>query len=313
MQGCNLGLEYNPPSPAMLVPEFRKLKGLSNLLSISSTVNVCQNRLDEAMEDITDEYALAAHCSGESLLISLLVGMSIEEQALDDLQYALNNTTPTLEAMENLKINPSESFAVAFQKSMRMEEAMGLTIFNPSEMVQLSEALRGEYHPAMSILAVPYRVFLWANDVRSYRLIMTRQQRFAASPYYEVREKWMHIGQEKFSGGLLSAWFLPALESVAMHSAKADAQHRLSLLAGAMVKYRLKNRDWPDKVELLLPNYLSNAPVDPFTGKGMKILKDADGGIILYSLGPDNVDDGGKPLDKNTMKGDISITLKKFR
>jgi hypothetical protein len=35
----------------------------------------------------------------------------------------------------------------------------------------------------------------------------------------------------------------------------------------------------------------------------------ADGGLVLYSVGPDGKDDGGKEFDKDTKLGDITFCL----
>jgi len=38
-------------------------------------------------------------------------------------------------------------------------------------------------------------------------------------------------------------------------------------------------------------------PLDPFDGKRMKI-KRTEHGLIVYSIGPDEIDNGGTPIDQ---------------
>jgi hypothetical protein len=47
----------------------------------------------------------------------------------------------------------------------------------------------------------------------------------------------------------------------------------------------------------LLPKYLHRMPTDPFTGRQL-VYKQTGTNWLLYSVGPDRVDNGGKPLDK---------------
>ena len=39
---------------------------------------------------------------------------------------------------------------------------------------------------------------------------------------------------------------------------------------------------------------LAQAPLDPFTGKGLPYRRTEAGGAVVYSVGPNGVDDGGK-------------------
>ena len=50
-------------------------------------------------------------------------------------------------------------------------------------------------------------------------------------------------------------------------------------------------------LQRLLPKYLHRMPTDPFTGRQL-VYKQTGTNWLLYSLGPDRVDNGGKPLDK---------------
>src|SRR5262249_37077767 len=50
---------------------------------------------------------------------------------------------------------------------------------------------------------------------------------------------------------------------------------------------------WPEKLDELAPRYLSAVPLDPFDRKPLR-LRRLDDGILIYSVGPDGVDDGGK-------------------
>jgi len=92
-------------------------------------------------------------------------------------------------------------------------------------------------------------------------------------------------------------------------AARADARHRLANLALAVTAYKLKNNKYPAKLDDLVPAHISAVPVDPFDGKPLRMTV-ADGGPVLYSVGPDGKDDGGAELDKSEGKtGDITFCL----
>ncbi|MCH7813001.1 MAG: hypothetical protein IID40_03170 [Planctomycetes bacterium] len=72
---------------------------------------------------------------------------------------------------------------------------------------------------------------------------------------------------------------------------------RLALLdcahtAVAVERYRLRHDRWPDSLSALVPEFLEQAPIDPFDEQPLRYTRTPDG-VTVYSIGPDGVDDGG--------------------
>jgi hypothetical protein len=72
--------------------------------------------------------------------------------------------------------------------------------------------------------------------------------------------------------------------------------------------YRAEHGQPPATLEALVPHYLQAVPSDPFSGKPL-IYRPQGTNWLLYSVGADGVDDGGKPAARSTArsisKGDI--------
>lgn len=63
----------------------------------------------------------------------------------------------------------------------------------------------------------------------------------------------------------------------------------------AIRAYRQHHGDWPRTLADLVPDYLPEVPVDPFThSSSLRYRAEGDGGFTLYSVGPDGCEDGGK-------------------
>jgi hypothetical protein len=90
---------------------------------------------------------------------------------------------------------------------------------------------------------------------------------------------------------------------------KRIAAH-LRLLAGelALRACRSEQGRVPARLDDLLTNYLSTVPQDPFAGKPL-IYRPQGTNWLLYSVGPDGVDDGGRPVGRSVsgtvQKGDL--------
>lgn len=90
--------------------------------------------------------------------------------------------------------------------------------------------------------------------------------------------------------------------------AQAEAKLDILQLDIALRRHNLDTSRYPAKLFDLTPGYLKKIPVDPFGGKALKY-KATNGGrdFLLYSIGPDLKDNGGKPIPKNSpaSPGDI--------
>ena len=101
---------------------------------------------------------------------------------------------------------------------------------------------------------------------------------------------------------------LPAADRCAITAADADAARQLSRLALAMTLYRAHNKDYPAKLEDLVPRHLHSLPRDPFDGQPLRMKRDG-AGVVLYSVGRNLKDDGGIAWNAEKKEGDIVFRL----
>ena len=71
------------------------------------------------------------------------------------------------------------------------------------------------------------------------------------------------------------------------------ARRRAALAALAIERFRLETGHCPETLGELVPDYLRSVPDDPFDGVLLRYRR-LDGGYVVYSVGEDGVDDGGK-------------------
>lgn len=62
----------------------------------------------------------------------------------------------------------------------------------------------------------------------------------------------------------------------------------------ALERYHIANREYPESLGALIPNFLQTMPLDPVDQQPMRYRKTADSRYILYSIGYDQTDNGGK-------------------
>jgi hypothetical protein len=110
---------------------------------------------------------------------------------------------------------------------------------------------------------------------------------------------------------ILSAMLLPALGNAIVKEANGLAQIRSAQTALAVERFRLAHGKLPEKLDELVPQFLSAVPADPFDGQPLRY-HHLEKGYVIYSIGSDGEDNGGRerPANvKSTDKTHYDITL----
>ena len=107
---------------------------------------------------------------------------------------------------------------------------------------------------------------------------------------------------------ILAYMLLPALGRAQLAYINAVCKHSALQLNGALRRHRLSHGLYPADLDNLVPDILPKLPPDPFSGEPFKYRREM-GGAMLYSVGPDLDDDGGKEAKHYGEDGDIVYQL----
>jgi hypothetical protein len=107
----------------------------------------------------------------------------------------------------------------------------------------------------------------------------------------EDNPEWSRLFNRNPLGIICQALMMPALEAVLERSVKREARASGVRQALALRIYYLEKKEWPAKLEQLVPDYLPALPRDPFDGAPTFRYDPAK--RLLYAVGADFKDDGG--------------------
>jgi hypothetical protein len=83
---------------------------------------------------------------------------------------------------------------------------------------------------------------------------------------------------------------------------RVEAARQVVTTAIALKRYQLKHGNYPPDLISLVPEFLSQIPLDPVDGQPLRYRRNSDGTFLLYSLGENGKDDGGNPaLEKGAL------------
>lgn len=102
----------------------------------------------------------------------------------------------------------------------------------------------------------------------------------------------------------------PAEDASRASSLVTQALRHLLVIQLAIQAYHLERGELPKRLDDLVPAHLASIPLDPFTNQP-PIYRPEGGHYLLYSVGPDRTDDGGKAhprgADPAKSKGDYQL------
>jgi hypothetical protein len=157
-----------------------------------------------------------------------------------------------------------------------------------------------------------------ATNTRSPTLrATTRLVEIAKLPVEKQAQELRDRGMPKPNEGpyLARIYIWPKIELIARDlsrgQVRSQAELRCTIAAIAAERYRRAKGEWPESLAVLVRDkYLAAVPADPFDGQLVRYRRLNDG-VVIYCVGPDGVDDGGK-LDRGNSGatgGDIGIQL----
>jgi hypothetical protein len=78
-------------------------------------------------------------------------------------------------------------------------------------------------------------------------------------------------------------------------NAQVQTEVQEALIACALERYRLARNSYPETLDALVPHFLDKIPADIIGGQPLHYHRTEDGKFLLYSVGWNEKDDGGKP------------------
>jgi hypothetical protein len=315
LPGCRFEHDYSRPSIQMMLPELAKMRNAARLLQLDARSQLARDHVPEAVQDVNAIFGMSRDLGGPPLILTALVAFGIESLAVQTFEETLAKVSQPGE-LDGLNLGDPSAEKRLFQQCLAGEEAFGLAIFADLATDRLTLAALqpvgglhayGEPNEAtIPDYPILLRVFLMPDDLQAYRELMNAYRAAAAAPD-PVRPPADLVKMSR--GGLLTSLIVPNLDRHLQIAAEAEARLADAQIGLAATRYRLDQGAFPATIAELVPQYLDDVPLDPFDGNPMRMIVHPRE-CLIYSIGPDLKDDGGKPFDRKTKTGDILFVLK---
>jgi len=247
-------------------------------------------------------FGIARSLAKEPATISQLVRSAYQSLATSTIEYCINRADLTDEQLVELieclqNTERISDISCAFVG----ERCWGLSFFKSPESVN-PDIIEGI--PVRPILELYKAVGLADADAVIYLDLMDGYMKSTRLPLHE-RQKAVDAVSAKIQSTpmihVLLHEIMPLLSRVTTLELRTIAHLRTADAALGVQRYRLAAGKLPDKLADLVPTYLQSVPKDPFDGNDLRYKK-LETGFVVYSIGEDLSDDGGKEKPPRSTK-----------
>lgn len=302
----------NQPSAAVyeydilwLLPELSSFRSMARAESLMIRDALAAGRAKEAVQRASDLTRFAEQIRSDGTSIHYLVSSAIINVGLAPIREGLPQiqSPDALDALVALA-QRYERQRTPLRQVVQNEYYVGLSVYRdlqtgkltPRDLVAYSGSLPADNY---------FEEWLFNSGITIRRLLrpsLEEFQNFYDALFAELEKPfWARTPLQAAPRYWLSNITIPGLDQTILREMTEVATVRLLGCAAAVKRWRQQHGAYPPSLEAL---QLGDLMIDPFTGKPFVYRVDARRGFLLYSVGENRLDDGGR-LSPESRAGDL--------
>ncbi len=324
-----------------LLPGPQACREIAGAFAARAMLFLGHNQVSDAWEDLLACHRLGRLVGLGGTLIEGLVGMAIEQIACRGDVAFLDRAKPDAKSIEAClkdlralppmpevadKIDSSERFSlldqykqldlqgVAYLTAMTDGQPAAPPAFGDNDLagIDWNPALESvnKWFDRMSAIAREKdratRVQKWTQLESEIRTLKARFDGGVGGTLLKTAKTPAERGQ--ILGDIFTSLMLPAAGKVMDAHDRAFQTHENVIVAFACAWYQRFNNRYPNTLADLAPTYLTQVPTDIFSGHSL-IYKQNASGFVLYSVGINGRDDGGRGYDSQPQGDDLAVQI----
>jgi hypothetical protein len=292
-------IHWSPDFISTRLPDVQEARKVAYLLEQESRLQAQEKDSDGALRSVRAGVHVASSLDDTPILVGQLIHIACRAVALASLERVLAQGEPSPAGLAELQqALEDEERQPDLLTGLRGERAgVDMLMQNlESHRVPLSVTLNG-FGPGSGTQLKPTPLLLPGGLQGQHAALldtMTQMVEAAKQPMPQPTQQLQQIERATRDGPYLVRLLIPAMAKVGEASQRGLAQTRCGIVLLAAERYRREHRNWPASLPALVEaGYLREVPTDPYDGKPLRLRRVADG-LVVYTVGPDGKDDGGK-------------------
>ena len=315
------GFQYlyqEPPSRSYSTPfpHYQKIREMARLLALQAQTDAGQGDWNGAVNADLDAIQVGEQLPRGGPLIGMLVGVACQAIGRKQAWTAPSHLTAAQSQAAAQRLTQIRAYHVPYLNTLQEEKWTGQAglleiVRHPDWSVELAKITiqypsGGEStddSPGRWVLATRIRLMGKRRILADYtqtldRMIAEARQPFAAH---------FSIPTAASAGDPITDMLMPSFGNMRINEVSADTQNALLSVTLALRAYKLDHGAYPPTLAALAPQYLQAIPPDPFALSGPVLYKRTGTNYLLYSVGPDGKDDGGRAIFDRTKPAPTTI------
>jgi len=303
-QGLNE--EYlNPPARSFnaLFPYYAQFRSLARTLALDSQVKAHRGDNSGAAQASMDAMEMGTQIPHGSVMIGGLVGIACQSIGRRQIwpyldRLSLDQTRAAARRIERIRNKRVPYSALLQEEKWAVQSGLLEVLRKPNSLSVLAQSVGA---PAPAVTTTPFLsqfVFLVYNK----RRIMSGYTNYIDAEIARSKHPYGTTVPVPVPSDPINQILVPVYDQTAFRFAKNDAQNGLLEAAVALRAYRLVHGAYPTSLDALGSDLPHERTIDPFANGAPFRYRKTSGGYVLYSVGPDGKDDGGKAIDTGSSR-----------
>lgn len=311
---CRFNIRYDENPLTTLLPHLGVLRKIGSIYQLRALAELASGRSNQALEDTEMVLYLADGIKDEPALIVNLVRIAMLNISLQPVWEGLAAHEWSDAQLNELQKHLGKiDLLFEYGPAIRGERALSNGCFD----FLLRRKLYDSWVDQTSRFACFPRGWLYQNKLainQMYQQIAPPLAKGAVHRIYPVNSASNAANLEKeFHGGftpckIFARLLFPAVGKAEPKFACAQAGIDEAFIACALERYRIARGQFPETLDALIPQFAENIPDDLITGEPLKYHRTEDRQFILYSVGWNGKDDGGKIVLREGKYAGVDIT-----
>ena len=290
----------------MTMPHLSYLQSATVVLCLRTLAELELGRAEDALADLQLGFRLMKAVESEPVLFSFLVRLSMLDTMLPTIWQGTAEHRWNDAQLATLDESLGKlDFLADSERGFRAEAVWGAETYDSLKATRREKSLfifglidfKGRWKTVFRWMPSGWFAQNKVLHVRQMRELTLMRARPAAEYVDLARWKALLAKMDADTNALTPYNFIVVwiggYGEISVRTLETTAHIRLARTALALERHRLAHGEFPESLKALAPSFIAAVPRDVIDGGELKYRRGADGGIVLYSLGWNGVDDGG--------------------
>lgn len=295
-----------------LLPDVQIYRSISDALCSRAMLRAASQDLEETFADIATLHHLARHVSHGGFLMEFMVALSIQRKAYDcearlltELMLNAEQAQRHRERLATVAAFRQPADLLDFADRFMVLDSAHAILVERTDDTKLRDMFSRllwrlvDWSPALVEiqLSIDQAVeTLRADDLAEFDRRREDLEKSLSSE--RLRNLLGHVGINDFvfrrrelakrMGRGLAAELMPAFQSIRSFTTGNQTRADMLRLSYALLEYHVRNGQFPEQVDRLVPNLLEKLPLDGFTGRPFLVAL-TENSFVIRSVGADGV------------------------